>query len=280
MKLDTSSYYPDSPLDNTPYMPHGREDSSAGKEDSESSGPEIENEGHDEPQPQPDEKVTVQQEVYFPPGPVDKFLTGASHLLSWVFVPLLMPVYAALLAFSYSMLAFTGYGTRFVFTLIIFLFNVAVPSLLVILLKKMGVVQDIGLNNRKERFIPYIICIACLIGTALFLGYKHAPQWIVWFYMGAAAAGIIEVTVNHWWKISVHAAGVAGVVALLTHLAIFDFTLPGLETWLYISLVVAGLLGSARIWLGRHTLLQVLAGYAVGFATVYGLMLLAPSTSL
>lgn len=286
MKLDSSSYYPPSPLDDSPYMPRGGEgapeSSGPGQEPDDDRGengrPEIE----DRESPPPCEPPAGDDgsEPDLPPTQAENLFSGVAHGLSWVFVPLLMPVYAALLAFNYSVLAFTGFGTRAALTLIILLFNVGVPSLIVLILKKMGIVKDIGLNNRTERFIPYLIGIICLVGTALFLGYKHAPQWLVWFYMGGAAAGVVEVIVNHWWKISVHAAGIAGVVALLLHLIIFDYTLPGIETWLIISILLAGLLGAARIWLGRHTLAQVLAGYAVGFGAVYGFMLSAPATMI
>ena len=48
----------------------------------------------------------------------------------------------------------------------------------------------------------------------------------------------------------------------------------GLVWWITGALLCAGLLGSARIWLGRHTLMQVLAGSAVGFLCVWGLSLI------
>lgn len=267
MKLDTSTYYPDSPLEDLP--------DSVGTE---SSGAEGQNSDSEKP------KTTETPETFGSPeppaSPLDTVITAISHILSWVFVPLLMPVYASILAFNYSMLSFTGLGTRWMFALIIFIVNVAIPSVLVLILKKIGVVQDVGLNNRQERFFPYVICILALIGTSLFLSFKGAPQWLVMFYMGAAAAGIVEVIINRWWKISVHAAGIAGIVALLTYLLIHEFSMPGIQGWLIASIAIAGLLGSARVWLGRHTVLQVLAGYAVGFGVVYLMMLTAPASEI
>ena len=46
----------------------------------------------------------------------------------------------------------------------------------------------------------------------------RAPMWLTMFFAGGAVAGIVELIVNHWWKISVHAAGVAGIVALLVRI--------------------------------------------------------------
>lgn len=281
MKLDTSSYYPKSSIDEREYMPASER--MADRASNESDSPDADNNSlpaEEEPVNETNSPAGISetQEPDLPPSEAETIVTGFSHLLSWVFVPLLMPVYAALIAFSYTILSFTAFVPRMVYVLIVFGINVAIPSLLVLLLKKLGAVNDVGLNNQKERFLPYVICIVCLIGTALFLGFKGAPQWLVMFYMGGAAAGIVEVIINRWWKISVHAAGIAGIVALLAHLLIYDYTLPGVQTWLLISIAVAGLLGSARVWLGRHTVWQVLAGYAVGFGCVWCMMLFAGSS--
>lgn len=184
-----------------------------------------------------------------------------------------MPVYGVMLAFGLSILSFTDFGVRLSFTAVVTAINVAVPAVLVLLLKRVGLVDDIGLNGQKERFIPYVVSIICLVGTALFMHFKLAPQWLVMFLFGGAAAGIVEVVVNRWWKISVHAAGIAGVVAMLLRMTESgEYMSPAIQTWLIVALAVAGLLGSARIWLGRHTLMQVLAGYAVGFCGVYFMM--------
>ena len=37
---------------------------------------------------------------------------------------------------------------------------------------------------------------------------------------------------------------------------------------LLIAIGLSGILGTARVWLGRHTAWQVIAGYAVGFLSV------------
>lgn len=199
-------------------------------------------------------------------------VTAVSHFLSWVLVPLLMPVYGTIMAFGLTLLAYTAPGTRWAFTGVVVVFDVVAPALIILLLKRLGFVHDVGLNDQKERLLPYIACVACMVGTALFMFYKGAPEWMVMFFFGGAAAGIVELIINRWWKISVHAAGIAGLVALLTRLYGFDYVADATFTWLIITIALAGLLGSARIWLGRHTLGQVLAGYAVGFCCVFFLM--------
>lgn len=192
-----------------------------------------------------------------------------SHLISWLMVPMLMPVYGILLIFGLSILNFTSAGTRLVFASIIFGVNVAIPAIIIVVLKRIGVVQDLGLNGRKERLIPYIVSIAALCVTAWFLADKQAPAWAWLFYIGGAIGGVINLIVNCWWKISAHAAGVAGIVALLVRIGRDGIPQGDLMLWLLIWILLAGLTGSARLYLRRHTFWQVMAGYAVGFLSVY-----------
>lgn len=209
-----------------------------------------------------------------PETPAERVVTWIANILSWVFVPLIMPVYGILLIFSLSFLAWAPIHTKVVFSLVVFGANFVVPMLLVLLLKKMGVIDDVGLNGRKERLIPYIITVVCMAGTGIFLYFKGAPLWVAMFYVGGALAGLINLVVNFRWKISAHAAGIAGIVAMLIQIMKEGSPAAGMTWWIVGAILMAGALGSARIWLGRHTLLQVLAGSAVGFMSVWTLSMI------
>ena len=205
---------------------------------------------------------------------LERLVTKCSNFISWIFVPLLMPVYGIMLIFSLSFLSYAPFHTKLVFTLIVFAANFVVPMILILLLKKMNVISDIGLNGRRERLIPYIITIVCLAFTGFFLYIKMAPLWVAMFYLGGALAGLINLVVNLRWKISAHAAGIAGIVAMLIQVIKEGPSSEGMIWWIVAAIITAGLLGSARIWLGRHTLMQVLAGSAVGFLCVWTLSLI------
>lgn len=263
MKLDTTGYYPSSPLEEeastTPDQQPAAEESAAYQSaivSAEESTPRPET-----PDPMPIAAGDMTEG--------ERFLTGVSNFLSWIFVPLMMPVYGAIIAFTLSILSFNMLSVRVLFIGLVAGINLMLPISVIIILKRVGVLSDYGVNRRSERRLPYLIGIVCLIATAVLLYFKHAPLWFVAFYVGGALAGIIELLVNLRWKISAHAAGVAGVVALLSYLVLYDFTLPSAFGWLVASVAIAGLVGSARILLGKHSVWQVLAGYAVGFAAVY-----------
>ena len=202
----------------------------------------------------------------------EKTIDGISHFLSWVFVPLIIPVYGILFIFKLSILDVIPYGLQTAVTFVIAGINFVAPILLILLLKLLGLIDDVGLNGQKERAIPYIITALCYGASAWFVAERGAPVWVSMFFCGGVVASIINLIINFKWKISAHAAAIAGLVALLIRLQRDVAVESYIFVWLLITLACVGLLGSARLWLGRHTVWQVLAGYAVGFCSVFFMM--------
>lgn len=271
MPIDTSSYYPEVPTPDgdDSYSLNRREGGLFGP-----SGDKIEPTEPEKTNPQPETPKIARGSKDDGETGAERFMTGLSHLLSWVFTPLLMPVYGLILAFGLSILDVAPMGMRVVFTLITAGICVVVPMLLIVLLKKMGIVEDLGLNGQKERLIPYIITTVCFGVTAWFMSSKGAPMWLSMFFAGGALGSLLNLLINFSWKISAHAAGIAGIVALLIRIEKDGSPEPELFFWLLTSIILTGLLGSARVWLGRHTVWQVLAGYAIGFCCVFFLTMI------
>ncbi|MDE6449145.1 MAG: hypothetical protein K2L41_03580, partial [Muribaculaceae bacterium] len=123
--------------------------------------------------------------------------------------------------------------------------------------------------------IPYIVTILSYIGSGAYLWKISAPAWMTAFMMGAAALLAIILFINLVWKISGHAAGMGGLTALSVFLVYKGYCiLPSL--WLPCSIIViSGIVCSARLLLGRHTLGQVAAGYALAFTVIYLSMLMS-----
>lgn len=263
MKLDTSSYYPESPLDRF------RDDDETAK-NPDSSDKSVQSKPSETPGHPPVHNHADKDGDPFGVTVID----FVCKVLSWVLVPLMMPVYGIITIFTLSLLDHSSESARIVFTLVIFCFNALLPALLILLLKKMGYVDDIGLNGQKERLIPYIITIVSMGGTAAFMAYKGAPMWVSMFFAGGALAGLINLLINFRWKISAHSAAIAGMVALLLRIIHDGWPRPEIYTWLIVWIALSGLLGSARVWMGRHTVAQVLAGYVVGFCTVFFLTMI------
>ena len=194
-----------------------------------------------------------------------RILVAGARFFSSVLSPLLMPTYGSLLVLWTSVLCLLPNGTRVM---------VLIMVLGITCVHHYGSIRDKRLENPQERTIPYAFAILCYLGAAGYLAHIHSPQWFVMFALGGALACLVVLVVNHWWKISAHATGIGGVVA-----ALYQIHIQGLSAfnlfWVFcVTILLAGILGTSRLILKRHTVLQVLAGFAVGFACVDLMMIL------
>lgn len=149
------------------------------------------------------------------------------------------------------------------------------PLLAIFLLYKLRIVSDSGLNNQKERLIPYSITTVCYLALAYYLSAIHSPAWLWAFVVGAAAATVVSAVVNLWWKISAHAAAMGGLVAMTFLLMYFKLNVVNLNLLFFAIVLAAGLVCTSRLILERHTLWQLLAGTLNGIICVAVAMLLA-----
>ena len=129
-------------------------------------------------------------------------------------------------------------------------------------------VKDLHVDVREERLLPYLFTALCHGVAAYYLYYCHSPQWFVMFMVGSAVTVLLMALINLKWQISAHMAGIGGVVALIYQIHVQGLSAFDLLLLLCIAIIVAGMLGSARLALKRHNLWQVIAGAVVGFLCV------------
>ncbi len=98
-----------------------------------------------------------------------------SEILSVLFSPLLVPTYGMILAAFLTILRYlpvnllcTAVGITFVITCLI-------PVSIIMALFRSGMVSDPGLNERKERYLPYGAVVLCYLGCGFFFS-RRAPR--------------------------------------------------------------------------------------------------------
>lgn len=192
-----------------------------------------------------------------------------SEIVSAVFSPLLVPTYGMVLAAFLTILRLLPSNLLWTAIGITFVITCLVPVSAIVALYRSGIVKDPGLNERTERFIPYGVVVLCYLGCSFFFYKASAPFWLPMFFAGAALATVISTVVNCWWKISAHAAAMGGLVALVFRIVASHYALFNMNIWLSGVIIAAGLVMTARVYLSRHTLWQVLTGCANGFICVY-----------
>jgi membrane-associated phospholipid phosphatase len=101
----------------------------------------------------------------------------------------------------------------------------------------------------------------------------HIPHFMGTILYAALFIQVVCALINVWWKISTHTAAIGGVAgALFVFGELFGFN-P--VWWLCVVLILAGILGTSRMILRQHSLLQVIVGFVVGIVcSVVGLIYL------
>ena len=204
-----------------------------------------------------------------------RFLDEMARFTSTVLSPLLTPSYAMLMALSISPKVLDSVGSRINLLIIILGITCVLPMATIALLHNFKFIKDKRMVKRDERLLPYIAATVFYLGAVWYLAYTHEPQWMVMFAAGGALTLLVTLLVNRVWKISAHAAGVAGVTTMLYQIKAMNLEVIE-PVWmvgiLLFSIVCCGVVGSARIVLGKHSLGQVVAGYLNGVACVSLLM--------
>jgi hypothetical protein len=145
------------------------------------------------------------------------------------------------------------------------LFESVLPFAYIVRGVRRGELSDRHVGERSQRLRPLLVAFGSVVIGAVLLVVLDAPRQL----LAAVAAGgvglLVAAAINHWWKMSIHAAVAAGACVILG----LVFGAPLLAT-----AVLVGLVGWSRVRLGDHTWPQVLVGFAVG-ALVAGVVFAA-----
>lgn len=202
--------------------------------------------------------------------------------LAWFFSIILHPLLLPTLTFF--LLLYVSPNTtipihqegRYAIMMIIFILTFMFPMLWIYLLYLTNVIKDIRMQNKEERIIPFITTSVCyVIITFMFLFMeKFNILPILAVITGSVSLSIFLVTIITFsWKISAHSVGIAGVVGFILGLSL-KYGSDGLLFPFLISIALAGILMSSRLYLNAHTPMQILAGAFLGFVVCLGGILL------
>ncbi len=200
-----------------------------------------------------------------------RLLTELAKLVSTVLSPLLTPSYGMFLAINISPKVLDGTGQR-AWLLVIFLgITCMLPMATIAVLHNFNIVKDKRMTRRRERLIPYLTAAAYYGIAVWYLMYNHEPQWLAMYVAGGGLACLVSAIVNLRWKISAHMAGIGGVLAFLWQLDAMELSVISpvwMTFFICTTIMLCGVLGSARMLLKRHDFLQVLAGFVNGLVCV------------
>ena len=189
------------------------------------------------------------------------------NVLSALFHPLLMVTYSITLALTGTFLALYPLRMKLFIWGSTFLSTAVLPGLFIYLLIRCGAASDLELSKRRERALPYLIVILSVALCLYFLFRMMMPFWLIAILIGICVALLLALCINFVWKISAHMIGIGGLMGGLMGVARIHLVNP-YQTFIAV-LLIAGLLGTSRIFLKRHTPMQVYAGFSLGFMCTF-----------
>jgi hypothetical protein len=188
-----------------------------------------------------------------------------AHIVSVVFHPLFITSYVgAFLIYLHPYAFAAALDNRKVFKLGMIVFNTAfIPLFSVFLMWRLRLIESLFLRTSKERIIPYVAAMICYFWTWLVTrNTGDSPSYMVHFMLGTFLAICAAFLVNIYMKVSMHTIAMGGMATFffLQAFAIEDST--GL--YFSIAVLIAGLVGTARMIVSDHKPVEIYVGYLVG----------------
>lgn len=180
-----------------------------------------------------------------------------------------MPLYTFFIVFRVEPhLGFFITPAAFWFNVLIIATMTAVfPLLGALILRRGRRMDDVVLSDRAARISPMMgTLIYYCVAYWLLRRFQHQPETLSMF-LGMGLTLVATLVTTFRWKVSLHMAGIGGLIgALLALQQLFG----SFSVLLIVPFVlVAGLLGTARLVDSDHTPAQVYVGALLGFACVY-----------
>jgi hypothetical protein len=188
-----------------------------------------------------------------------------AKVISYVFHPLFIPTYVYFFltqAFPYE---FSGLlRNAAVFRTVIVLINTAFfPAVAIFLLWRLKFIESIFLRSQKERIAPYMIVMVFYWWVwYLSKNFTDQPFELRVFFLGIFLTTPVALVLNNFFKISMHAIGVGSLLAFMMILSFVKSA--DLSAAVAISLIITGLVCTARFIVSDHTNKDIYTGLILG----------------
>lgn len=189
------------------------------------------------------------------------------RLISLVLHPAVLPTIGVLLYFLFIPKMLTRQQELYILGLV-FIVTYIIPILVLVLLKGLGLIEDMYVMSLKERKIPVLLMIFLFYLLGYFFTNNHITYDLgVLFYASSFGLIIVNLLFLFNFKTSLHLLGMGntlGFLLVLNH----QYGISALPA-IMIIILLSGILGSARIQLKAHFPKEVYIGFFLGLITQF-----------
>jgi hypothetical protein len=198
-------------------------------------------------------------------------LRGLAHILSYIFHPLFIPLYVSYFLIYIHPSYFTGFGDHAYLNdfsksrvLVQVVINaIMFPFIAVLLLKGLGFIKSIFFRNQQDRVLLYITSMIFFFWSYYSLREQpDIPRILVSFMFGVFISTSAALIANIYYKVSMHAIGMGGMVGLF--LVVMEQHNMLMTGPLFIAILLAGAVCTARMIVSDHTPKEIYAGLLIG----------------
>lgn len=204
-----------------------------------------------------------------------------AQLISWIFIPLLIPIYALITTMyipsveqSYTQentLFWMPSGHKVAVLLMFLIFSFLAPAISLVMLQRSNSITSVELDERKERAIPIFLSAIYTLVLSVFLLIKAPddllPKIIYFLPIGGFVSIVASGIISRYDKISIHSLGCGMLFAFFV--AYYNTQVEYYFEIIVITTIIIGLVMSSRLYLQKHSLKQVLFGFLVGFLCMF-----------
>jgi len=201
------------------------------------------------------------------PAPIRFF----AHILSYIFHPLFIPLYAAYFLIYIHPSYFTGFGDHAYLNgfsksrvLVQVIINaIMFPFIAVLLLKGLGFIESIFFRKQQDRVLLYITSMIFFFWSYYSLREQpDIPRILVSFMFGVFISSSAALIANIYYKVSMHAIAMGGIIGLF--LVVMEQHNMLMTGPLFIAILIAGVVCTARLIVSDHTSKEIYAGLLIG----------------
>ncbi len=194
-----------------------------------------------------------------------------ARIFSYVFHPLLLVTYTFLFLMWFNPFAFGSpdfkgaVSKQDINLILIFVCTALLPFIMIFMMKFLELLVDLNMEDPKDRIGPYIS--SGMFYLWIFFNVNSNPQLppaFKIFTLGATIALFLAFFLNNFTRISVYTVGMGTMIGtvMLNWLAADPLTILGI---FQIVLIIAGIMGTARLSLKASKTEDLYGGYFVGF---------------
>ena len=183
--------------------------------------------------------------------------TAVNYQIARIISIIINPFIIAPLCFGLILFSETGSNYKtWIYFIISMITVVIIPLIYIYTMKKKGQTSSMDIPERAKRIKPFLFNSGLFLIGLIVIILFGAPKPIVALMTVYTINTLLAAVITKYWKISIHGMCAGGPIAVLGYLISSSY---------YLWILALPLLVYSRVALKAHTVMQVIAGFSLGF---------------